>query len=106
MVKYFGSHPQSLAKRGRSDGHDHEFLQIDVIVGVRAAVEDVHHGYRQRVGCGAAEIAIEGEAAKLSGSFSAGQRCAEYGVGTQAGLIGGAIEVDHRLVDLILLGRV
>src|SRR5690606_12223254 len=29
---------------------DHEFLDIDVVVGVLAAVDDVHHRHRQAVG--------------------------------------------------------
>ena len=32
-----------------TDRHDHEFLNIDRVVGVRAAVDDVHHRYRQHV---------------------------------------------------------
>ncbi len=34
----FGAHPDRFLKRRRADGHDHEFLEIDVIVGMRAAV--------------------------------------------------------------------
>ena len=31
------------------DRHDHELLQVDVVVGVRAAVDHVHHRHRQHV---------------------------------------------------------
>ena len=34
-------------KLWRPTRHDHEFLEIDVVVGVLAAVEDVHHRHRQ-----------------------------------------------------------
>jgi hypothetical protein len=27
----------------RADRHDHEFLDVDRVVGVRAAIDDVHH---------------------------------------------------------------
>ena len=36
------------AKRGGADRHDHEFLEVDRIVGMGAAVEDVHHRHRQQ----------------------------------------------------------
>jgi hypothetical protein len=28
-------------------GHDHEFLNVDRVVGMLAAVDDVHHRHRQ-----------------------------------------------------------
>ena len=51
---------QRLAKRRRADRQDHEFLDVDAVVGVRAAVDDVHHRHRQRRRlAGAAEIAVQ-----------------------------------------------
>ena len=47
------------AKCRRADRHDHEFLEVDAVVGVNAAVEDVHHRHRQQVRIDAADIAIE-----------------------------------------------
>ncbi len=40
-------------RSGRADRHDHEFLEVDRVVGVLAAVDDVHHRHRQdaRPGC-------------------------------------------------------
>ena len=38
-------------------GHDHELLEVDLVVGVRAAVEHVHHRHRQHVRRLAAEVA-------------------------------------------------
>ena len=43
-----GAHAQTLGERGRAYRHDHELLQVDVVVRVHAAVEDVHHRHRQR----------------------------------------------------------
>ena len=39
---------QRLGKVWRADRHDHEFLEIDRIVGMHAAVDDVHHRHRQQ----------------------------------------------------------
>jgi len=47
----------------RPDGHDHELLEVNGVIGVGAAIQDIHHGHGKRV-CGAVagvagEIAIE-----------------------------------------------
>ena len=39
--------------------HDHEFLNVDRVVGMFAAVDDVHHRHRQHPGRGAADIAVQ-----------------------------------------------
>ena len=39
----------------RADRHDHELLEVDAAVGVRAAVQDVHHRHRQAQRAVAAE---------------------------------------------------
>ena len=36
----------------RADRNDHELLHVDVVVGMRAAVDDVHHRHRQPRRCG------------------------------------------------------
>ena len=39
------AHAQRIAESHGPDGHDHEFLDVQVVGGVRAAVDDVHHGH-------------------------------------------------------------
>ena len=55
------SEPMRTASRidGRGDRHDHEFLDVDRVVGMLAAVDDVHHRNRQDAGRGAADVAEE-----------------------------------------------
>ena len=43
-----GADPQRLRERLGAGGHDHELLQVDRVVRVRAAVDDVQHRHRQR----------------------------------------------------------
>ena len=52
------------AKRRRAHRDDHELLEVDRVVGVRAAVEHVHHRHRQDVGADpvAAEVAVQRQA--------------------------------------------
>ena len=40
-------HPQPFAEGRRPDGHDHELLEVDGVVRVLAAVEDVHQRHGQ-----------------------------------------------------------
>jgi hypothetical protein len=63
------SAPQRRASRKarRAHGHDHEFLDVQVVVGVRAAVDDVHHRHGQLHGTHAAEVAVQGQAGFFGG---------------------------------------
>ena len=37
----------AIAEALRAYRHHHELLKVDVVIGVRSAVEDVHHRHRQ-----------------------------------------------------------
>ena len=99
-----GAPAQRLGEARRAERHDHELLQVDVVVGVRAAVEHVHHRRRQDVGVGAADVAEQRQASLVGRGVGDGERHAEDGVGAEAGLVVGAVEVDERLVDAALVG--
>ena len=87
------------AKRRGADRHDHEFLEVDRVVGVRAAVDDVHHRHRQHARLRAADVAVERQARGLGRGLGDGQRDAEDRVGAEARLVRRAVELDQRLVD-------
>ena len=90
---------QSLAEGRSGDRHDHELLDLHVVGGVSAAVEDVHHGNRQLLGVNAADIVVQSHAQGLGSSLGASQGSAQNGVGAQTALVGGAVQLDHGLVD-------
>ena len=94
---------QRLAEAGRADRHDHELLEVHVVVGVGAAVEHVQHRHGQHVGVGAADVAVQRQAQLVGRRLGHGQRHAEDGVGAEAGLVVGAVEVEHLAVDLALV---
>lgn len=101
-----GTPPHRLGERARADRRDHELLDVDVGVGVRAAVEDVHHRYRQQVRVGAAHVAVQRLPGEVGGGPCDGEAHAEDRVGAELGLVGGAVEVDQDLVDQpLLVGR-
>ena len=94
-----GALAQRLGEGGGADRRDHELLDVDVGVGVRAAVEDVHHRHRQQVRVGTADVAVERQVGAVGGGLGDGERDAEDRVGAELGLVGGGVEVEHRLVD-------
>jgi hypothetical protein len=73
------------------------------VSGVGAAVEDVHHRHRQHVRVGAADVAEQRQVRRVGGGTGHRHRHAEDRVGAEPGLVGGAVEVEHRLVDEPLL---
>ncbi len=97
---------QRLAERGRADRRDHELLDVDVGVGVGAAVEDVHHRHRQQVGVGPADVAEQRQLGADRRRPGHREGDAEDRVGAEVGLVGGAVEVEHRLVDEPLVAGV
>ncbi len=102
----FDAGPHGIGEAGETPGLDHEFLEVDVVVGVFSAIEDVHHGYGEGFGAGSAEVAVEWEACGFGGGLGDGHGDAEDGVGAEFSLVGGSIELDHELVDGFLVAGV
>ena len=94
---------QCFVEAGGADRGDHEFLDVDVRVGMGSAVEDVHHRHGHDVRVRSAEVAVEGQISRDSCGAGYGQRGAEHRVRTDAGLVVGAVEFDERLVDETLI---
>ena len=78
-----GAGAQRLAEGRRADRRDHELLDVHVGVGVRAAVEDVHHRHRQQVRVRAAEVAEQAQLGGLRGGLGDRERDAEDRVGAE-----------------------
>ena len=98
-----GAPAQALGKARSTHGHDHELLEVNVVVGMHAAVEDVHHGRGQQVRVNAAQILVQRQARRLGRGAGDGQRHAQDGVGTELGLVGRAVGGDQRGVDGALI---
>ena len=98
-MEHLGPHAQGVGEIVRAHGHDHEFLEIDGVVRVRPAVDDVHHRHRQVAGEGAADIAVQGQARLLRRRLGGGQADAQDGVGAEACLVRRAVQLDHHVVD-------
>ena len=98
-VVYLGAPTQALGKTRGAHRHDHELLEVNVIVGMHAAVEDVHHGRGQQMGVDAAQVLVQRQARRLGSGAGDGQRHAQDGVGTELGLVGGTVRGNQRGID-------
>ena len=98
-----GAPAQGLTEGGSAEGSDHELLDVNVGVRVGATVEDVHHGDGQDVSVGAAQVLVQGQVRVLRGGLGDGEGDAEDGVRAELALVGGAVQVDHGLVDVALI---
>ena len=94
---------QRLGEGGRADRRDHELLDVDVAVGMGAAVEDVHHRHRQQMGVRPTDVTEERQLGRLRGRLGDRERDSEDRVGAQRRLVRRAVQVDHHLVDDALL---
>ena len=105
-VEDLGARPQPLGEGRRAVRDDHELLEVDLVVGVGAAVEHVHHRHRQDPRLLAAEMAPERLPGVGRGGLRDGERDAEDGVRAEPRLVRRAVELDHRVVEAGLVGRV
>ena len=102
-VKNFRAPAHCLGQAGRAHRHDHEFLKIDGVIRMFAAVYDVHHRHRQQMRRNPADIAIERQSARIGSGLGHRQAGAQNGVGAKAALVLGAIERDHRMINVALI---
>ena len=78
------AHADRVRNGAGADRLDHELLDVDRIVGVHAAIDDVHHRHRQRARIDAADMAIQRNAEVLGRRLRHGKRHREDRVGAQA----------------------
>ena len=97
-VVRLGPPAQRLGEGRRADRRDHELLHVHVGVGVRAAVENVHHRDREHMRVGPAEVAEQLKSARVGRRACHGHRHADDGIGAEPGLAGRPVKVDQRLV--------
>src|SRR6266704_1776193 len=105
-VEHLDADPEALRETLGADRHDHVLLEVHGVGRMRAAVEDVHHRHGEDVGDRPAEVAVQGEAGVLGRRPRHGHRYRQNRVGAEVTLVGGAVEVEHRVVQRdLLLGR-
>jgi hypothetical protein len=58
-VKSLDARAERLGESRESGGNDHELLNVEIVVGVSAAVEDVHEGRGKHASGGTAQVSVE-----------------------------------------------
>ena len=46
-MEHFSAISQSFSKTRCTNGHNHKFLDINIIISMSAAIDNIHHGYGQ-----------------------------------------------------------
>ena len=105
-VKNFRDRPQPFAERVEAVRHDHEFLEINRGIRVRAAVDDVGHRHRQNFRVRAAEVFEQRQADRVGGGFGVRERDGENRVRAELGFRFRAVELEHDAVNGQLVERV
>ena len=83
--------------------HNHELLEVNVVVSVDATVEDVHHRNRKSVSVCATEVSVKWKLSRSSCSVSNSKRNAENSVCAEATLVWSAVKLDHSEVKAALI---
>ncbi len=71
-----------------------------------AAIDDIHHRYRQLSCATATEVLVKRQAAALGSRVGGGKGYREHGVGAHRRFIFGAVGVDQALIDAELIASV
>ena len=106
LVKDLGHHADALGEGFRAHRHDHEFLEVDLVVGVLAAVDDVGLGDGQNPCVGPADVAIKGQSVRRRRGLGRGQADAEDGVGPELALVRSAVGLDERAIERHLVAGI
>ena len=86
--------------------HDHELLEINRSIAVRASVKDVHHRHGKDLGVGSAEIFVKGLPNLRGGGLRGCEGNGEDGIGSDFLFGRGAVNRNHGFVDRHLIRRV
>ena len=105
-VEDLHSPAQPFAETAGTHGHHHEFLEVDLVVGMRAPVEDIHHGNGKHFGIGAADITVKGQRRFFGGGLGHGHTYGQDGIGAQFALVGRAVQLYHHFIDARLVGHI
>ena len=106
IMEHLAAAADGVAEAVETQRHDHELLHVHGVVGVRAAVDDVHHRGGQQPGADATQVTVQRQAAVTCRRMCTGQRHAQDGVRAEFLLVLGAVEFDHPLVQADLIERV
>ena len=102
-MEHLGAVAHRFGERRRADGKNHELLDVDAVVGMRAAVDDVHHGHRQGYIAGASQVPIQRQTVVARGRMRRRQGHGQQGIRAQIGFEIGAVGLQQAGVEPALI---
>ena len=90
----------------RRQRHNHKLLNINRIVGMRAAIQNIHHRHRQNMRRHAANIAPKRCVLRGGGGLGNRQRNAQHGIGPSRDLFSVPSSATQSQINMGLLGGV
>ena len=102
-MEYFGTVTDRFAEGWRADWQNHELLQINAVISMRTAVDDVHHGYRQNKFAGFVQEFVQRYAGFLCSSARGSHGNTQNGVSTNAAFAWSTIQSNHFFVQRSLV---
>ncbi len=102
-MEHFCAPAHGFFEAWRAHGHDHEFLKVDAVIRVLAAVDDIHHGNREHMGADPAQILPKRQFKRLGRSLGTGKRHRQNSIGAQGCLVVRSIQLDESAIDLHLI---
>ena len=106
VVKNFHAAAQSLTKGIHTNGLDHEFLNVDVVVGMGPAIENIHHRHWHAHGAATSQrVDMPVQRYVLAGrrSLRRCQRDRQQRVGSEPRLIFGTVQIEHASIQIELI---
>jgi hypothetical protein len=108
VVVGLGTHLHGLGERLGTGGQDHELLESQGVTSVGPSVDNVERrgrqGERSLDAGDLSQVLVQGDTLLGGTGLADGHRDTEDGVGSQLALVGGSVELDEEVVDLLLLG--
>src|SRR5690606_16214582 len=106
MMKHFHAHAERLPEGVGANRHDHEFLKIDLVVGMRPPVEDVHQGNGQRIGIDAPHVTVKRLAGFLRSGLGHRHGYTQNRIGAHFTFVFGTVYLQHHFVDQVLVENI
>ena len=101
-MEYLGASSNGLPQRRPPDRHDHELLEINVVVGMLPPVKDVHHGHRQKIGPLAPDMPVKRDPFVCGGGLGRGQGDPQYRIGPHFRFVIRTVKINEFPIQLLL----
>ena len=102
-MENFGTHLQCLTETAGANGHDHKFLEVDAVIGMRTPIQDVHHGDWKCICIYTAHITEKCLIRFQSSCFGHCQRNTEDCICPELTFIRGAVNFEHACINFVLI---